>query len=289
MTLVSPTQSNPGDTIEAADINDPVNQIAAVVNGNIDSTNISSVSGAKLQAGTVPASSLDTNANVETRMSEALGNFVASGCVWSTISGLNATMASGVIYISGKRVVVASVSSRTFTASRDTYVSVDVNGTVSYSEVTNGASAPSLPANSLWSAKLVSGASSITSITDMRTLSPGVATMNGGNYSTSEIDTGYTWIDGKKIYKKTINFGSLPNNTSKNVAHGIVGIDNVVRIYGFAKLANNSVRVPLPFTSVTALTAGMALTEEGTTSVVITTGSDRTTWSAYVTLEYTKA
>lgn len=165
MTLVSPTQSNPGDTIEAADINDPVNQIAAVVNGNIDSTNISSVSGSKLQAGTVAASALDTNANVETRMSESVPNFVASGCVWSAVSGLNGTMTSGVVYINGKRVVVSSVASQTFVASRDTYVSVDVNGTVSIaSAVTNNSASPSLPANSVWLAIVVTSGAAITSI-----------------------------------------------------------------------------------------------------------------------------
>lgn len=40
MPTVSPSQSNSGDTIEAADINTPVNQLAAVINGNIDGTNI---------------------------------------------------------------------------------------------------------------------------------------------------------------------------------------------------------------------------------------------------------
>ena len=40
MGVVNPQQSNPGDTIEASDINTPVNQLAAVINGNIDSNNI---------------------------------------------------------------------------------------------------------------------------------------------------------------------------------------------------------------------------------------------------------
>jgi hypothetical protein len=60
MSVVSPSQSNAGDTIEASDINNPINQIAAVINGNIDATNIAdnavttnkiannSVTGAKL-------------------------------------------------------------------------------------------------------------------------------------------------------------------------------------------------------------------------------------------------
>lgn len=38
--IVNPSQSNPNDTIEASDINGPVNQIAAVLNGNVDSANL---------------------------------------------------------------------------------------------------------------------------------------------------------------------------------------------------------------------------------------------------------
>lgn len=62
MTLVTPSQSNPGETIEASDINTPVNQIAAVVNGNLDDTNISSLSGTKIAAGTLPRTAFDSTA-----------------------------------------------------------------------------------------------------------------------------------------------------------------------------------------------------------------------------------
>lgn len=50
MPTVSPSQSNPGDEITAAAINNPINQLAAVVNGNIDATNIAdnAVSTAKI-------------------------------------------------------------------------------------------------------------------------------------------------------------------------------------------------------------------------------------------------
>ena len=50
MGLVSPSQSNPGDTIEADDINTPVNQLAAVINGAVDTANLadSSVTLSKL-------------------------------------------------------------------------------------------------------------------------------------------------------------------------------------------------------------------------------------------------
>lgn len=40
MGLVNPSQSSPGETIEAADVNTPVNQLAAVINGEIENVNV---------------------------------------------------------------------------------------------------------------------------------------------------------------------------------------------------------------------------------------------------------
>jgi hypothetical protein len=61
MSTVSPSQSNSGDTIEAADINTPVNQLAAVINGGIDATNIaaSGVGTSQLAALAVTAAKLN--------------------------------------------------------------------------------------------------------------------------------------------------------------------------------------------------------------------------------------
>lgn len=60
MSLVNPSQSAPGEEINAEDINGPINQIAAVVNGNLDDTNISSMSGSKLADSTVTNAKLAT-------------------------------------------------------------------------------------------------------------------------------------------------------------------------------------------------------------------------------------
>lgn len=66
MGLVNPQQSNPNDTIEASDINNPVNQLAAVINGNIDSSNLaaSAVTTSALADGAVTPSKLATGAAV---------------------------------------------------------------------------------------------------------------------------------------------------------------------------------------------------------------------------------
>lgn len=55
------------------------------------------------------------------------------------------------------------------------------------------------------------------------------------NYSFDEQFTGKLWVDGKKIYQKTIDIGSLPDNVLKSVSHGIPNIDYIVDYKGIAK------------------------------------------------------
>ena len=59
MSLVSLTLPSDGTTADVSDVNVPFNQLANVINGNIDNTNISSVSGSKIQTGTTPGTALD--------------------------------------------------------------------------------------------------------------------------------------------------------------------------------------------------------------------------------------
>ena len=106
------------------------------------------------------------------------------------------------------------------------------------------------------------------------------------NYSTTEIDTGCTWIDGSHIYRKTVDISSLPNATSKSVANGISNLNNVVRVEGFAK-DSNGVRITLPFASVANIADQIAIRVE-TSNIVIITGVNRSGFSGYVTLWYTK-
>ena len=165
MGLVSPAQSNAGDTIEAADINTPVNQLASVINGNIDTNNIaaSGVGTNNIANGAV------TGVKMEARPSEYLADFVYSGCVVTVTSGLGWSMTTGVVYIGGKRLTVSSATG-TVTASKDTYFDVLDNGdgtgvlvNTGGNIVTTNTASPTLAASSIRIAIVVAGAS-ITSI-----------------------------------------------------------------------------------------------------------------------------
>lgn len=106
-------------------------------------------------------------------------------------------------------------------------------------------------------------------------------------YSTMETKTSGIWVDGSPIYRKVINFGALPNATTKTVDHNITGLSTVINVYGVANYANG-VALPLSFAApannVNAV--GLNLTSTG---VQITAGTDRSTASAYIVIEYTKS
>lgn len=66
------------------------------------------------------------------------------------------------------------------------------------------------------------------------------------HYSTSEQVVG-KGTDGKPIYEITVDTGTLPNNTSKSVAHGVSNMKFAKVIIGSARNPNNGIRIPLPY------------------------------------------
>lgn len=102
---------------------------------------------------------------------ELFSDYVASGMVWtgdSYGSTRNASMTAGVVYINGRRLIADAVTSRSFTASKDTYIDASDNGDgtalLTYTEVTNNAASPALAANNTRIAIIVTGASSIAAV-----------------------------------------------------------------------------------------------------------------------------
>ena len=101
-------------------------------------------------------------------------------------------------------------------------------------------------------------------------------------YSSEETVIG-TWL-GKPLYRKTINVGTLPNNTVLRVAHNIINYDRFVNIIGSAKSSTQSLSFPFVGSNLSNNIAIQITTD----NIVIITGSDRSAFNGYVTLEYTK-
>lgn len=103
-------------------------------------------------------------------------------------------------------------------------------------------------------------------------------------YSTTETKTNKVWIDGKPIYRKIVDIGTLPNASTKSVNHGISSLESVVRTYGMA--GGPASQLPLPFVSISSNTS-IQFAIVGTTIDIIT-GVDRSAYTGWVAIEYTK-
>ena len=109
------------------------------------------------------------------------------------------------------------------------------------------------------------------------------------NYSEKEIDTHTTWIDGKTIYKKTVNTGALHSN-NKQTKHGISGIKQVIKMEGLAIATAPSmgtVYVSLPRPHRDNDHDGIGLEVYGNVVNVIV-GQNNVFYDSYVTIYYTK-
>jgi len=103
-------------------------------------------------------------------------------------------------------------------------------------------------------------------------------------YNLEETIIGY-WINGKPIYRKVIDCGNLPNNSSKNVAHGITNYDDVIKLEGVIRYS--TYRFPIPSVPGTTSQGTLGLMMGGT-NITLRTTTDMTSWTAYVIIEYTK-
>lgn len=79
------------------------------------------------------------------------------------ITGLSVSFTSGNVIVDGTYISIGYFT-KAFTASKDTYVDVGTNGTIDYTEVSNGADEPSLESGHLRLFKVVSTATAISSV-----------------------------------------------------------------------------------------------------------------------------
>lgn len=104
------------------------------------------------------------------------------------------------------------------------------------------------------------------------------------NRSTSEHAVG-KWLNGETLYEMIVDFGTLPNATSKAVPHNISDLGKIVKIEGVTNY-NDTIFYPLPY--VTNTLANQIQVNVNRTSISINTGADYSEWTAYITLRYTK-
>ena len=109
-----------------------------------------------------------------------------------------------------------------------------------------------------------------------------------GNYSYNETSTRCTWVDGKTIYQKTIDFGALPNATVKTVNHNISSISEIIDIKCVGYSSGNGFWYPIVFVYPSNVANSMSISANNV-YVGITTGTDRSGITAKVTLFYTKS
>lgn len=91
---------------------------------------------------------------------------------------------------------------------------------------------------------------------------------------------------GKAVFVKLIDLGTLPNVTSKSVAHGIESTATIIGFEGFAKSTSNSILQQFPLVNTSGVVAAkLQITKE---NAVVYAFSDLSGYTGYVKIKYTK-
>ncbi len=117
-------------------------------------------------------------------------------------------------------------------------------------------------------------------------VSPKPVTAKGGHrYSTEEQIVG-EWIDGSTLYEKMVECGALPNNGTKNVAHGITNLAYVVKMEGTAVRTSGTFAVHSMNMNDNSMRINTKIVGE---NIVVQTGGDFTSFTGNVIIQYTKS
>jgi hypothetical protein len=143
---------------------------------------------------------------------------LVSGVVPSTSIDFTSDISEGVAYILGVRLVIP-VTTVTYTPLVDTYIDISTAGVLTYTEVANGATAPSIATDNIRVAKVVTDIASITTVVILRTpkSSYGVAAVPikiaPSNYSRILASVEETTVAGKEfvISKKSLDVVYFPH------------------------------------------------------------------------------
>lgn len=108
-------------------------------------------------------------------------------------------------------------------------------------------------------------------------------------YSTEEVKTGETWIDGKPIYKKTIQFTTSATG-KHSIKHNISGLDTIIDGKGSSKSSLGTFYIfPMSAAVDNVPAYSISIQDINTTYIYFFRGTSVTgTVTSYVTLYYTK-
>lgn len=84
-------------------------------------------------------------------------------------------------------------------------------------------------------------------------------------------------------YEKIIDFGELPNNDQKAVAHGIPNPKTIIKVYGEARNASNNLTIPFISDDGSLF---IYLGVGNNKNITIKTNSDRSSYNALIYIEY---
>lgn len=107
-----------------------------------------------------------------------------------------------------------------------------------------------------------------------------------GDYTTTEEDTGRRWIDGRTIYRKTIEWGAMPNATMVNKTGQFPNNATIINIEAIAMSSTAAHNMPYIYD---AIVDTVFVGNTATGQLCVSTITDRSTWNAYITLYYCKA
>lgn len=103
-------------------------------------------------------------------------------------------------------------------------------------------------------------------------------------HNSVEIGLFYDGTTEHKLYRKVVDFGTLPNATSKTVAHELPSGFVAIKFGGVARTTNNFLHLPSATIDPTA--ENNIYLAVGKNYVTITTGKDRTNYTGLVYIEY---
>lgn len=133
---------------------------------------VNNIDDSQMKADTLLERSFADEINPRVRTAEGAScEFVHSGLLPSTDSDLTSDISAGTAYPLGYRINKASATAHTYTASKWTYVDIDINGDFQYQEQTIDGSAPAVASNSIRLARVSTDSTQIVAVSDLRTTS----------------------------------------------------------------------------------------------------------------------